>query len=360
MGSQHDAPRLTPSLVDALIRLARGELGFRLPRNMQRDEEDTAAFVFNAVAAELERLLQSVVEQDKRINAAVEQISKVLVATAGGDFGARVERNDSGDAVDVLAYLVNSTVNELGLFVAEREQRAERLLAEKESLANRDRLAVLGQLTASVSHELRNPLTALAMSAKQLEVTLPHDARVSKVLQRMERSIARCTQLVEELLDFTRVTHISRLPVSLDAWVREVGAELRVPPGITLSLNLASDGDSLALDEDRFRRVLVNLVENASQAIAASREPTQGQISISTRRDGDEIEIAVTDSGPGFPPNLREKVFEPLFSTKSFGVGLGLTIVKQIVELHQGRVVLGDAPGGGGQVQLRFSRSQGV
>ena len=161
-------PRLTPSLVDALVRLARGEFDYRLPRTFDRNEEDTAAFVFNAVASELGDLVRSVVEQEARLdNQAVEQISSVLVATAGGDFSARVDRDDSGDPLDVLAYLVNSTLGELGLFVTEREERTRQMLAEKEEAAKRDRLAIMGQLTASVSHELRNPLTSLSMANRR-------------------------------------------------------------------------------------------------------------------------------------------------------------------------------------------------
>ena len=103
------------------------------------------------------------------------------------------------------------------------------------------------------------------------------------------------------------------------------------------------------------RRVLVNLVENATQAISEKGQPLLGEVTLSSERMDGGIEIAVTDDGPGIPQELREKVFEPLFSTKSFGVGLGLTIVKQIVEQHDGRVLLESGAGGGGRVGLRFA-----
>ena len=113
------------SLVEAFLRLCQGEFSFRLPRNNSRDAQDTAAFFFNAIAEELERMITSSIEQEQRLAHAVESLSAVLLRVAAGDLTAKVERDYRGDSVDVLAFLVDNTVAELRILVAERERRAE-------------------------------------------------------------------------------------------------------------------------------------------------------------------------------------------------------------------------------------------
>ena len=113
------------SLVEAFLRLCQGEFAFRLPRNNSRDAQDTAAFFFNAIAEELERMITSSIEQEQRLAHAVESLSAVLLRVAAGDLTAKVERDYRGDSVDVLAFLIDNTVAELRILVAERERRAE-------------------------------------------------------------------------------------------------------------------------------------------------------------------------------------------------------------------------------------------
>lgn len=145
------AEELPPPLVEALLRLCQGDFSYRLPRTMKRDMDDTVAFFVNTIAEELERILRASREQELRLAATVEGMAGALTRVAGGDFTAQVERDFSGDSADVLAFLVNGTILELGAFVAKAEQRAqddrlrlERLVrertAELELLATTDSL----------------------------------------------------------------------------------------------------------------------------------------------------------------------------------------------------------------------------
>jgi diguanylate cyclase (GGDEF)-like protein/PAS domain S-box-containing protein len=116
---------IPPALVDGFFRLCQGEFGYRLPRTMARDADDTAAFFFNTIAEELERLLRTSREREERLTWTVADLSDALVRVAAGDFGVQVARDYGGDGTDVLAFLVNNTISELGAFVAANQRRAE-------------------------------------------------------------------------------------------------------------------------------------------------------------------------------------------------------------------------------------------
>jgi diguanylate cyclase (GGDEF)-like protein/PAS domain S-box-containing protein len=116
---------LPAALVDGFLRLCQGEFGYRLPRTMLRDRDDTTAFFFNTIAEELERLLRTSRQREDRLSLTVARLSDALVRVAAGDFSIQVDRDHCGDATDVLAFLVNNTISELGAFVAANERRAE-------------------------------------------------------------------------------------------------------------------------------------------------------------------------------------------------------------------------------------------
>jgi signal transduction histidine kinase len=233
----------------------------------------------------------------------------------------------------------------LEAMVWERTQDLERA---QEELIRKERLATLGQLTATVSHELRNPLGTIRGSVFFVADSL-RDAppAVRRALDRAERNIVRCDAIIEELLEYARVRDLVRQPTDLDAWLREALAELRLPPGIALVRDLAS-GAGVSIDRQRVLRCIINVVTNATEAIGPTgpgSPPRGSRIEVSSRATAERVEIRIADDGPGIPPDLRQRIFEPFFSTKSFGVGLGLPIVQQIMEQHGGGVVVESAPG---------------
>jgi diguanylate cyclase (GGDEF)-like protein len=148
--------KLPPTLVDGLLRLCQGDFAYRLPRTRTRDQEDTIAFFVNAIGEELGRILQETRAQEERLARLVERLSEALLAVVAGDFSVQVERDFSGDAPDVLAFLVNNTVTELGRFVAgaqrkasDEKQRLEELVAER--TAELERLATTDVLTGALN-----------------------------------------------------------------------------------------------------------------------------------------------------------------------------------------------------------------
>lgn len=232
-------------------------------------------------------------------------------------------------------------------------ERTEELHTVQREIVRKERLAAIGQLTATVAHEIRNPLSSIRNTLFTLkealrDSTLPLD----RPLGRMERSVERCDGIINELLDYTRIRDLARRPITIDPWLNEVIAELSIPDGVSLVLDLGAGGYRVPIDIERMRRVVVNLVENAIHALAE----VEGEraIKVATRMARDEIELSVADTGPGIPAAVLPKVFEPLFSTKSFGTGLGLPLVKQIVEQHGGSVSLGSVVPRGTRVMIRL------
>jgi len=137
--------------------------------------------------------------------------------------------------------------------------------------------------------------------------------------------------------------------VTIDTWLGEVLDEQTVSDKIEFVREFGAANQAVSLDPDRFRRVIINLVDNAAQAIEGDRERTASgaRIIVRSRVGAERVEIEIVDTGAGIPPDVFQRIFEPLFSTKGFGVGLGLPTVKQIVEHHGGGIEMTSVVGQG-------------
>jgi signal transduction histidine kinase len=229
-----------------------------------------------------------------------------------------------------------------------------RLAAEAELLKS-ERLSVLGQLTATVAHELRNPLSAIRNSlftVKELAATA--GLKLDRPAARMERSIERCDRIISDLLEYTRNRELNLTSVGFDRWLAGVLAEQNVPPAIALTTELAAAEEAVPIDADRMRRVIINLVENAAQALGELPPDRAKQITVRTGAVDGELRLVIEDTGPGIQPENLARIFEPLFSTKSFGTGLGLPTVKQIVNQHSGTIEVDSTIGQGTCVTVRL------
>ena len=230
------------------------------------------------------------------------------------------------------------------------DERTAALESAHQKLIKQERLATLGQLTATVSHELRNPLGTIRSSVFTIRERLTDpDSEMTAVIGRAERNIVRCDEIIEELLDYTRTRQINFVATQVDDWVERFVSDCQLPADIELDLRLNAPVE-VRLDPEKMRRCLINLVNNACQAMSAADAPAR--LTLETRLAGERLEISVRDTGPGVAADQLEKVFEPLFSTKSFGVGLGLPIVRQIAEAHGGGVSIANDRLGGAVAML--------
>ena len=223
----------------------------------------------------------------------------------------------------------------------------------------RERLSALGQLTATVAHELRNPLSAIRNTAFAMkESTMSAGLDLERPLGRIDRSIARCDRIIGDLLDFTCTRALRPSRTIADEWLGEVLDEQPVPPGVSIERRFGAPYHAVAIDTELMRRAVINLIENAVQALSVSDAPER-RIVVTTRAAGRSYEFIVDDTGPGIPAEILPKVFEPLFSTKSFGTGLGLPAVKQIVDQHAGTVAIASDPGHGTRVTVALPGDSG-
>ena len=270
-------------------------------------------------------------------------------------------RDESGKLVSIMSLVHDVTervaaeeqLRDLNTELETRVQERTGELSQAQSeLLRSTRLATLGQLTATVSHELRNPLstmrTSLFLLDRQVET---RDAKMQENFERLERNIRRCDRIIDELLDFTRISEIDKRPIDLDNWLDELLADMTVPPDIEILRKSGLAGRVVDFDPDRLRRAIINIYDNACDA-AAEVQSAAARLEVGTRKRGARVEIWITDTGPGMTPEVLADAFEPLRSTKAFGIGLGLPTVKQILEQHGGAVELHTDLGVGTQVTL--------
>jgi PAS domain S-box-containing protein len=229
------------------------------------------------------------------------------------------------------------------LDVTARKEADAALAAAREELAKKEKFAILGQLTATVSREIRNPLGTMRSSIHIICQKLEDgDSLLHRAADRIDRNITRCDRIIDELLDFTRTRGFEPASVEIDAWLAARLDDQPVPDGILVERELNAPGQVALIDADRLRRAVVNVYDNACQAMADPGAPAQpmhgARLGVSTAVRGDRLEITLADTGAGIPEDVLPRIFEPLYSTKSFGVGLGLPVVRQVLEMHGGGV----------------------
>lgn len=235
------------------------------------------------------------------------------------------------------------------------EERTRELEDAQAELVRNERLATLGRLSATVSHELRNPLGTIRASLFSLRQTArENNTDVEQAAARIERSIDRCGLIIDEMLVYARARPPEPLSTNVEEWLDGVMRDQTLPRNIRLDIFHDSSAATVDFDPESMRRAVVNLIENACHALNEQNDERLKTLTIRTKRSGESFEISISDNGAGIEPQVLENVFEPLYSTKSFGIGLGLPIVRQIAESHGGTFELISDPGQGTRATLRI------
>jgi two-component system NtrC family sensor kinase len=259
---------------------------------------------------------------------------------------------------------LRSTQDELKALMAGLERKVEdrtaALRTAQDQLVRSEKLSSLGKLSASIAHEINNPLAGILTFAKLLVRTLdagtPDDATrktLVKNLHLVEREAERCTAIVRNLLDFARERPLAVAEIDPAGVVEEALQLLANQLGIQ---NVRVERNSQPLprvdgDFGQLRQAIVNVIMNACEAMALGGKLT---VDMSVVEGGREVELAIGDSGPGIPPDVMAHVFDPFFTTKAKGTGLGLSVVYGIVERHGGHIDLTSEPGKGTRVAIRL------
>jgi PAS domain S-box-containing protein len=216
----------------------------------------------------------------------------------------------------------------------ELKKTQQELRALQAELVKSEKLAVLGKLSGGVGHELRNPLGAIKNAAYFLNMALENpDDDVREVLDIINKEIARCEGIISSLLDFARPKPPSRTQVDIPHVLGEVFKKFPVPGTITVVNTLPSGLPTIEADSNQLIQVFGNLVSNAYQSMLDG-----GTLTLTSDLTPGSISISVTDTGTGISEENMKKLFEPLFTTKAKGIGLGLVVIQTIVKAHGGRI----------------------
>ncbi|MEP6715553.1 MAG: ATP-binding protein [Terriglobia bacterium] len=223
---------------------------------------------------------------------------------------------------------------------AEQLALANRSLLDAEAAVRRsERLAALGQLSAGLAHELRNPLASIKGSADLLARSgIRDDAMARELAGIISEEVDRTNSLVTRFLDFARPLEPRREKVDVTSIVDRAATHAKV----AIIRNYSPDVPPLSIDPALMEQVFINLLTNAAQA-----SPPNAPITVLTRASGNEAEVSVIDRGCGIPASTIETIFNPFVTTKQSGVGLGLAIVAKIVDGHGGRMAVESEPGKG-------------
>ncbi len=282
-----------------------------------------------------------------------------LVEAAGSlaeERGVELEVPEDRETADLVR-----AFNHMARRLEERRQENQRLIGELErrveektrEVLKADRLATLGGIAAGFAHEIGNSLNVIRGYAAVAERELPEDHANRPDVSAIRRETSRAAGLLERFLVFARARASHAFAQPLEPILREAvevvgpaAAQAKVERVVELPPHLPD----VVIDAGLLRQAFLNLCVNAVQAMA----PEGGRLTASARREGDQLVVEISDTGPGLPAETQKRVFEPFFTTKAEGTGLGLAIVRQAAEAHGGTIEVESSPGQGATFRLRL------
>jgi signal transduction histidine kinase len=228
-----------------------------------------------------------------------------------------------------------------------------RIKSLEAEISRQERLSELGNLAATVAHEIRNPLNSVSMGLQRLKAefspTQDHD-EYARFLSLIQGEVQRLNAIVEQFLSLARPLSLKREKIAVDQFLNEL-TTLAVgdatSSNVSIALNIAPGLPPLDADPNYLKQLLLNLILNGVQAM-----PAGGTLTVAADADKDHLRLTVADQGSGIEPESMVKIFEPYFTTKANGSGLGLSIARRIAEAHGGKITVESAPGQGSRFQV--------
>ncbi len=227
--------------------------------------------------------------------------------------------------------------------ITDRKRAEEALRQAQEQLIRKEKLAVLGQLAAAVAHELRQPLAVMSNAVYYLKTILPDPNETTKeYLEMISSEIRDSEKIVSDLLDVARTKPAEREQIAVCDMVAQALEKKPPPEVVKVTTEIAADLPTVFVDSQQMGQVLINLITNAFQAM-----PEGGTITFNAQAEKDKVHLFITDTGCGISEQSMEKLFEPLFTTKARGIGLGLSVSKSLVEVNEGSIKVESEEGKG-------------
>jgi signal transduction histidine kinase len=279
-----------------------------------------------AVAAALSYMIsRSISKPISALKGATDKIAK-------GDYDLTLPTNRN-DEIGELSRKFESMVNSF-----KSSLETERQLAIAQEKLKTEKLTAIGELAARIAHDLRNPLSVIKNICQIMKLQYPSpDQKIQNNFARMDNAIDRMSHQIDDVLNFIRITPLDKKIISIRDTIAKSLEELEVPHNI--SINMPENDEKINCDEQKIRTVFTNILLNAIQALEG-----YGTISIKISGQTKFVKIEISDSGPGIREEDLPKIFEPLFTTKQTGTGLGLPTCKNIVEQHKGTISVKNNP----------------
>jgi two-component system, NtrC family, sensor kinase len=226
----------------------------------------------------------------------------------------------------------------------------------QKSLMQQEKMVSIGRLSAGVAHEINNPLTTILTSSMLMQEDTPNDSPVYQELEIISNEALRCRKIVKSLLDFARQNKSTKKVCDLNNVINESYILTRKQAAfgdIKVQTDLEDDLPLVNIDADQIQQTLINLILNAIEATNAG-----GTVTLTSRYlpETDKVEVVVSDTGVGIPPENIDSIFEPFFTTRDNGTGLGLSISLGIIEQHCGKIMVQSVPGEGTQFTIQLPR----
>ena len=226
------------------------------------------------------------------------------------------------------------------------------LVAARERELEAERLRAFREVARRVAHEIKNPLTSMRIAVDQMRRTVgPLDGRTETAVQVLEAETDRLERLAKEFAEFGRLPEGPQSEIDVVELLAELGRS-GVPEGVRVNIDANGGPHGLLGHYEPLRRAFANLYRNASEAMQG-----RGAIDVIVTGDADGLAVTIADHGPGIPAEFRQRVFEPYFTTKDDGTGLGLALVRVTLEAHRGSISVSETPGGGATFAIVFPAS---
>jgi len=297
-----------------------------------------------------------------QISRPIRAMANAAKKIAGGDYSQKVEVH-SDDEIGFLANNFNNMVSELvgahqelrnwGETLERKvEQRTTELKAMQTHLIQSEKLAGVGKLAAGVAHEINNPLTCVLTNSSLILSDLPPDDPRREDLQTIVDETLRCRKIVKGLLDFARQTKPQKQTISLNKVAEDILSLVKNQASfqnISISAELDNGVPPVLADADQMRQVVLNIILNAADAM---QQGGTLRVRSCLETGSNRVMLKISDTGPGIPAEIQNRLFEPFFTTKKTGTGLGLAIAYGIMERHKGELKLESSPGHGTTISV--------
>jgi two-component system, NtrC family, sensor kinase len=273
----------------------------------------------------------------RRVLAPLTQVTERARAVAAGDLRPR----------DVVA-----TKDEIGELAATFEDMVAAIRKARAELVRAERLATIGKMAAHITHEVRNPLSSIGLNLELLEEELSEadDGEPKQLLGAIQGEVERLSRIAEQYLAVAREPQLTLSRESVEDLLRECHAFVKPElerAGLKSNVEVEPNLPLVDIDETQLRQALVNLIRNAREAL-----PKGGHIRLSVSLHDGVLTIDVEDDGPGVPDAVRPSIFDPFYTTKRHGTGLGLAVTRSIVEAHGGKITCEPRAGGGTRFRI--------